>query len=235
MRGPLIIAHRTCPRDGAENSVEGIRVAAEKGADGVEIDLRMTLDQRPFLMHDWTMRRTTGWPLPIELTPSFLVRRQRLPNREGVPSLGDVIDSLPADLMLAVDVKTPWAIVPLLREMRRRGLGKRVLVWCTSALAVRYAASRAPEAEIAYLKDVTRAAEKQAFLARAKSLGARAVSAHWLAVDADFVAAAHAIGLRVYAWHSEYALTEEKLSAGLDGLITDYPVEARAAVAGVRD
>jgi glycerophosphoryl diester phosphodiesterase len=232
MKAPLIIAHRTCPVDAAENSVEGIRKAAELGADGVEIDLRMSVDQRPYLMHDWTLRRTAGSALPLELTPSFRVRRLRLSNGEPVPSLGDAFEALPSGMLLAVDVKTPWAVVPLLREIRRRGMEERVLVWCTSALAVRYAASRAPGVEVAYLKDVTDVADKRAFIAKAQRLGAKAVSAHWLAVDEAFVAAAHAAGLRVYSWHGGHELTPEKLRAGLDGLITDFPKEARARLEG---
>ena len=108
---PLIIAHRTCPLHAPENSLEGIRRAAEQGADAVEIDLRVSLDQRPFLMHDNTMRRTTGFPLPLELTPAAIAQRQRLSNGEPVPTLAAALDALPAGMRLAVDVKTPWAVV----------------------------------------------------------------------------------------------------------------------------
>ncbi len=55
-----IIAHRTCPRHATENSLEGIRKAAELGADGVEIDVQRTLDGVPILMHDKTLWRTAG-------------------------------------------------------------------------------------------------------------------------------------------------------------------------------
>ena len=228
---PLIIAHRTCMADAPENSLAGVRLAAEQGADGVEVDLRLSLDLRPFLMHDRTLRRTTGFPLPPELTPSFLVRRQRLKGSdERVPSLVQAFEALAPGMLLAVDVKTPWAVAPLLRETRRRRLQARVLVWCTSALAVRYAARFAPEVEVAYLKDVVDAAGKQAYIAKARRIGAGAVSVHWRAVDADFVAAAHALGLRVYSWHRGFELTPAKLAAGLDGLITDHPRAAREAI-----
>jgi glycerophosphoryl diester phosphodiesterase len=215
---PLIIAHRTS--------------AAELGADVVEVDLRLSLDLQPFLMHDDTMRRTTGWPLPLELTPASVVRRQRLANGEPVPSLAQLFDALPPALDLAVDVKTPWAVVALIREIRRRRIAGRVRVWCTSALAVRYAVRAAPEVDVAYLKDVLSPRGKRAFIRKARRLGARAVSAHWRAIDAAFVAEAHALGLRVYSWHAAYPLTPERLTAGLDGLITDVPVEARRALAG---
>lgn len=223
----MIIAHRTCPRQAPENSLAGIIAAAEQGCDAVEIDLRVSLDQQPFLMHDHTMRRTTGHRLPLELTPASLVRRQRLSNGEQVPSLRDAISALGPDLVLAVDVKTPWAIFPLVREVKAQVLQSRVHVWCTSARAAAYAARRLPECEVAYLKTTTTQAEGRAFLRRAVDLGCKAVSAHWPAVDAAFVAEAHSLGLKVYSYHEEYELTAAKLASGLDGLITDYPLEAR--------
>jgi glycerophosphoryl diester phosphodiesterase len=218
--------------DAAENSLAGLRLAAGIGADGVEVDLRVCLDQRPFIMHDWTLRRTANFPLPLELTPSFLVRHLHLKGSdEYIPSLGDVLDALPPGLLLAVDVKTPWAVIGLLRQVRRRRMEDRVLVWCTSGLAVRYVAKRAPAVEVAYLKDVIDERGKRAFLSKARRIGAKAISAHWLAIDPAFVNAAHALGLKVYSYHLGYDLTPDKLNSGLDGLITDFPVTAREAYA----
>lgn len=234
MEPPLIIAHRTMPQDAPENSLQGIRLAAEHGADGVEIDLRMTLDQRPFLMHDRTMRRMTGWPLRMELTPSFIVRRLRLKgSEERVPSLADALNALPEGMLFAVDVKTPWAVAPLLAETRRRGLESRLLLWCTSARACAWAARRAPNVEVAFLKTALTPESQHWFIETAVKVGAKAISAHWLAIEPGFVAAAHERGLKVYSWHTRYELTPEKLRSGLDGLITDYPRLARAAYAAL--
>ncbi|HEY7270456.1 MAG TPA: glycerophosphodiester phosphodiesterase [Dehalococcoidia bacterium] len=233
MQAPTIIAHRTCPRDEPENSIAGIRKAAELGADGVEIDLRMSLDQKPFLMHDDTMKRMTGWGRPLEATFAATVRQQHLPNSEPVPSLSDVFDALPEGQQLAVDVKTPWAVVPLVAEIKRRAVESRVLIWCTSSLACRYAAHKLPSVEVAYLKTALDPASQRRFLDTAVSTGARAVSTHWRAVTKEHVADAHSRGLRIFSWHDEYELSREKLEAGLDILITDYPVRAREAYAAL--
>src|SRR3972149_103464 len=129
------------------------------------MDLPSSLDLRPFLMHDRTLRRTTGLPLPVALTPGFIVRKQRLKGSdERVPSLSQAFEARAPEMRLAVDVKTPWAVAPLRRETRRRRLEKRVLVWCQSALAVRYAARYAPDVEIAYLKDGVAAAGQRGHL-----------------------------------------------------------------------
>src|SRR5438094_5722613 len=149
----LIVGHRTLPRHAPENSLEGIHAAATSGCDAVEIDLRLSLDGKPFLMHDDIMRRTVGPPWPLELMPSLIIRRLRVKaNGLTIPTLGEVFDTLPEGLCLAVDVKTPWAVPALLAEVRRRHAEDRVLIWCTSARALRWMTRRAPEIECAYLK-----------------------------------------------------------------------------------
>jgi len=227
---PLVIAHRTCPPFAPENSLAGIRAAFEQGADGVEVDLRSSLDLQGLLMHDNTMRRTTGWPLPLELTPAFWARKLRLQDTaERVPSLREAIEALPAGKFIAIDVKTPWSVFILVSELRKRALGGKALVWCSSALAARYVLRRASEAEVAYYKDFEDPESNLLFIDRAKRLGAHAVSLDWRAIGPETIGHARARGLKVYSWHKDYELTAEKL-AGLDGLITDYPARARQVI-----
>jgi glycerophosphoryl diester phosphodiesterase len=234
MEAPVIIAHRTSPAFAPENSLEGIRVSFEQDADGVEIDLRASLDLRLFLMHDNSMHRTTAWVLPIELTPSAVVRRQRLlGGSESVPSLREAIDATPSDKLFAVDVKTPWSIFGLERTVKAREMQARTLVWCSSALVVRYALRRMPGVEVAHYKDYADGPNNIEFIGKAGRIGAHAVSLDWRGINKDVVAAAHSLGLKVYSWHKEHPLTAEKLSSGLDGLITDHPARSRAEIAAL--
>jgi glycerophosphoryl diester phosphodiesterase len=212
-----------------------MRVAFEQGADAVEIDLHMSLDQRPFLLHDNFMRRTTGWPLPPELTPSFIISRRRLRGGvEPVPSLSKALDALPEGKVIAVDVKTPWAVVPLLSQVKRRGIAGRTLVWSASGLCVRFAVRRNPGWEVAYYKDYADDLSNRAFIDKARKLGAHAVSLDWQAISPELVAYAHAAGLRVYSWHKEQTLAEAKLASGLDGVITDHPARTRSVLADAK-
>lgn len=245
MKAPVIIAHRTSPAYAPENSLEGIRVSFEQGADGVEIDLRMSLDLKPFLMHDNSMHRTTGWPLPTELTPAAFVRKQRLrrvaelkdesrsngTDDEMVPSLGEAIEAMSGDKLFAVDVKTPWSIFALQRAVQNRRMESRTLVWCSSALVVRYAVRRLPGVEVAYYKDYEDAPNNMEFIGKAGRIGAHAVSLDWRGINKEVVAAAHALGLKVYSWHKDHPITSEKIASGLDGLITDHPARSREEIA----
>jgi glycerophosphoryl diester phosphodiesterase len=228
---PFVIAHRTCPPLAPENSITGLRIAVEQGAHAVEIDLRVSLDLHPFLMHDNSMHRTTGWLLPIELTPAFLVRRRRLEGTdEVIPDLDAAYNALPGDRLMAVDVKTPWAVVQIVRYVKRHRLEQRTLAWCSSARAAGYILHNAPGVEVAHYKDYEDVESNRGFIEGAAALGVQAVSLDWRAIDAALVAYAHERGLKVYSWHKEYELSRDKLSAGLDGLITDYPARALAAL-----
>lgn len=227
----VIIAHRTCPRHAPENSLEGIRTAADLGADGVEIDVQRTLDGVPILMHDRTLWRTAGLYCPARLLPYTLIRRLHLRNSsERVPTLAEALAALPASLTVAIDIKHGPAAAATLTEVRRQRLESRTLLWSQHASAVRYAAAAAPEIESSLLRDVRWAAGLRRFLDDAVRFGARGVSAHWQAISERFVSEAHRRGLRVYSMSRDVQSMAAKLALGLDGIVTEWPEEARAAV-----
>ena len=228
-----IIAHRTCPRDAPENSLAGIRKAAELGADGVEIDVRRSLDGVAMLLHDWSPRRTTGLPGPVRLSPSFLLRRVRLRGgSERVPTLAEALDALPEGLFMAVEIKDAGAAPSALHLIRERRLEDRTLMWSYREQAVRHFAKQAPEIDAALLRDDIDPEGLRRFLQDATNFGAKAISPHWEAINHSFVAEAHDRGLKVYSWIRDAEMVAKKVSAGLDGIVTDYPREVRAILEG---
>ena len=57
---PLIIAHRGAAHIAPENTIIAGQVAANLSVDGWEIDVQVSRDGIPFLMHDDTLKRTTN-------------------------------------------------------------------------------------------------------------------------------------------------------------------------------
>ena len=55
---PLIIAHRGSSAIAPENTLAAFARALEDGADGFELDVRLTRDGVPVVIHDATLRRT---------------------------------------------------------------------------------------------------------------------------------------------------------------------------------
>jgi glycerophosphoryl diester phosphodiesterase len=56
---PLNLAHRGALREAPENTLAAFRRAMELGADGIELDAKLTSDGAVIVMHDATVERTT--------------------------------------------------------------------------------------------------------------------------------------------------------------------------------
>jgi glycerophosphoryl diester phosphodiesterase len=57
---PLIIAHRGSSALAPENTLAAFGRAFDDGADGIELDVRLTSDGVPVVIHDATLQRTAG-------------------------------------------------------------------------------------------------------------------------------------------------------------------------------
>lgn len=57
---PLIFAHRGASADAPENTLAAFKLALEQGADGIELDAKLTADGEVVVIHDRTVDRTTN-------------------------------------------------------------------------------------------------------------------------------------------------------------------------------
>ena len=81
-------------------------------ADGIEIDIQLTKDEKIVVMHDWKVdRTTTGRGYVYELDYDYiktLDAGQWFTKDfigETVPTLEEVLDILPKDMMLNIEIK----------------------------------------------------------------------------------------------------------------------------------
>lgn len=226
---PVIIAHRTSQLDAPENSLAGIGRSGELGADYVEIDVRLTRDGVPVMLHDALLLRTTLRPWPVSWATAKGLRRARLrTSGERVPTFEEAVAALPDRLGFAIDTKDPDAAEAIVAELRNQGRLDRALLWAKSEQAVRWYAAHAGDAaaEVALLRDALTPDAIDLFLADAVDFGATAISAHQSTVDAAFLDRAHRVGLRVHCWFQDQATQAAKAHLPLDGIVTDWPVEA---------
>jgi len=224
----IVVAHRTCPRHVAENSLAGIELAGTLGADAVEIDVRLTRDGVPVLVHDRTLCRLTGWPLPTRFFSfEHLRRMRRRDDGLQIPTFEEALATLPDGVVMAVDVKEDRAASAVIALVRDR-FEDRVLLWTRTPSTVSRFADELPHVERALLRDTRTDSPKRRLLDDAERSGADAVSAHWDRISPAFVEEAHARGLKVFAMALDAKSQASKLAAGLDGIVTDWPEEALA-------
>ena len=60
IRKPLVIAHRGASAFAPENTMAAFRLALYLGADGIELDVQLSSDEHPVVIHDRNLYRTTG-------------------------------------------------------------------------------------------------------------------------------------------------------------------------------
>ena len=84
-RRVLRIAHRGASALAQENSISAFRVAAERGADMVEVDLRFTADKIPVAAHDADLQRVYG--VEGNVADCSLEELHRLTEGRGEPLL----------------------------------------------------------------------------------------------------------------------------------------------------
>ncbi|WP_162906731.1 glycerophosphodiester phosphodiesterase family protein [Algihabitans albus] len=70
---PRIIGHRGAAGRAPENTLGGLRKAAELGATWVEVDVMLTADDVPILHHDYNFARTCGHPAEVATLSSTAV------------------------------------------------------------------------------------------------------------------------------------------------------------------
>ena len=120
----IIIAHRGESYGAPENTHASINLAWERNDDAVEIDVQLTRDGRIVVIHDKSTLRTGGKLKRISSNTYenlLLVDVGKFKSRkwkdERIPLLDDVIDKVPENKILFVEVKSDYRIVKPLKNL----------------------------------------------------------------------------------------------------------------------
>lgn len=209
-------AHRGFAESFPENTLAAVRGAVAAGADAVEVDVRRCATGEPVVVHDATVDRVTDGEGEIaDLPLSTLRSLDVLGSGEGIPTLAEVVEAVPPEVILNV-------------ELKERGLAADVLRIAGAADLLVSSFERGALREPAAAGDVPLAllfaADGRDSLSAAADLGCAAVHPHHSLCDRAFVERAHQRGFAVNAWTVRSTTTARRLGrVGVDGLIADAP------------
>ncbi|GGY86385.1 glycerophosphodiester phosphodiesterase [Streptomyces poonensis] len=225
MRTVTAVAHRGHPYRARENTVDSLRSAFRAGADAVEVDVRLTRDGVPVLLHDATLKRLWGRDLPLAALSSAEVHGL---TGGGVPTLADALlaagdagaagntgeGRLMLDLPGGAD---PGAVRRVVDVVRECGAEDRVY-YCAGPAAMLAVRAAAPDAEIA-LTWTTLAPPRPVLLT--------AVRPRWLnyrfgLVTSQLAARVHRDGYLLSVWTPDTRRSMRRLlDAGVDSITTN--------------
>jgi len=203
----LLLAHRGDHRRAPENTLAAFAAAlAIPGVDGLELDVRASVDGIAVVIHDASLARVQG----------RRIRASRLTGRDlaafGVPSLAEVLAACPPDAFLDVELKEDLgeaALAPL-RAAREQPDGSLAGVAISSFDHATLAAvrRRAP-AWPCWLNSVWLSDRA---IRAAAALGCTGIAAEWHRIDAGRAARARTAGLDLAAWTVRDAGVRDRLA-----------------------
>ena len=231
---PLNFAHRGASHEAPGNTLAAFLLAAELGADGIELDVQLSRDGEMVVIHDFTLDATTDGHGPV--ADRTLDELKRLDagswfdpvfSGQRIPTLQEVVDAVGHRLLLNVELKTghlrddglAGAVVRFLEDNH---LLDRVVVSSFNPLAIWRVRRLNPwiATGLLYAPDMP-------LLRRPWSrhlVHPDALHPFHTTVDAAYVKWARRKGYRVHTWTvDEGEEMERLLGAGADLIITNRP------------
>ncbi|WDT53552.1 LamG-like jellyroll fold domain-containing protein [Streptomyces sp. G7(2002)] len=218
------IGHRGAPEIAPENTLASLEAAADRGADWVETDVQFTKDDRPVIMHDATVDRTTDGTGRVDELTAEEISRLTVKGGGRVPTLEQVLASLkdrPARLLL--EIKGPQSSAAVDRALglvSEAGMTERTLLQSFDEQVVRDASASPHRTKVALLRSALDA--DPVATARQFSLSAYAVKFSGLSARPAAVDKLRAAGVEVFVWTVDTEAQWQTATAwGVDGVITN--------------
>lgn len=221
-----IYAHRGASADYPENTLIAFRSAIELGAYGIELDVHVTKDGVPVVIHDADVSRTT--PGSGKIGEMYLADIKKLDagNGEHIPTFEEVLLLTKGKVKLDIEIKAAGAEESVLRMLAGWSRDDWVISSFDWDILRR---CRKDDAEIELWPLSTGATEEA--MAVAHELGSPLLALHQGFIDADIAKRLNEEQLGFMAWTVDDPKRAEELRGlGAAALCTDDPATMIASL-----
>ncbi len=223
----FIVGHRGARSLAPENTPAGLRRGMEC-ADYVEIDVRLSRDGVPVVIHDATVDRTTNGTGRVRDLELEDLKDLDAGEGEKIPTLREVLELVGGSGGLIIEIKEPGT-EEIVCSTLLGNLPERCMLVSFHEESVAMAKRLLPGAGAGLIFSE----EREDPVRDAESLGADAILPRFDRLTGDLVSGAHARGLLVIPWVLNTAeAIRQAANLGVDGLATDDPCMARDETSG---
>lgn len=239
---PIILAHRGDQTHAPENTLPAFSQAVQKGADGVELDAKLTADGHVIVIHDATVNRTTDGSGRVSTFALGEIRKLDAGawfdskfTGTRVPLLEEVFEALGGEKLINIELtnySTPrdGLAEKVCELIRKHNNQKQIIFSSFFASNLKIAARIMPEVPRGLLA-------MPGWLGLwARSFGFmfgdyQALHPHISNASREQVQRAHRLKRRVHVWTANSAEEIARLKDwGVDGIFTDDPAMALRAL-----
>jgi len=239
---PTVIAHRGGGDYAPENTISGIEMGIDLGADSVEFDVRFTVDGVPILMHDSTLGRTTNDTSNRAVNTVTLAEIKELDAGswfsedyigEQVPTLAEALEVIGRNIDIFIELKADYEnsaeiIVQIIEEASVESQVK-VISFNSNTLEQMKAENERIETLLlisSFIGDINTLVNKD-------YVDDYGFYYSVISNNSLYVRTLQQAGKDVYVWTvNDEAVLLEMINLNVDGIITDKPLLTRELVYG---
>ncbi len=230
-RRPLVIAHRGASGDAPENTIAAFELALRQGADAIALDVQLSKDDQPVVIHDLTLERTTDGAGPVRGHSVRELKRLDAGGWRGsefrgqrVQTLQEVFERFRDRTRFWIELRAGSALYPGIEErvismIEVYEVLEHALVQSFDPEALSQIHALNPEVRLGALADQ---GPIESLIASPGAANALCPGAH--VVTKQALAAIREAGLDCYVWTvNEPAQMDLLVEWGVSGIITDRP------------
>lgn len=231
---PTLIAHRGASAEAPENTLASIQRAIEIGVDFIEIDVRLSKDGIPVVIHDSTLKRITKGKQKTRISDMYLEEIQQIDAGSWfnssfadfrVPTLDEVLKIKPDTIGLMIEIKKEYADPKHIAQRVLNSLNESPFPKNNSIVV----GSFSPEIVKTIINENPRVPvlgiiEKMQYLPIFREMGVKHFAFYYKRISSKLVESFAEENLSLWAWTVDNIKTVRKLlSLGVHGIITNNP------------
>lgn len=225
MNNFLKIGHRGAKAYVAENTLESIQKALDIGVDMIEIDVHKCASGELWIIHDFTLDRTTDGSGEIAKKPAEVLRKLKVEGHYKIPQLTEVLDLVEGKCMLNIELKglnTAEPVSKIVKEKIENGKWKYSDFIISSFQKNELFETRKLDKEVP-IAVLSKASVPEA-IELGKRLKASAIHPSLGIITRDNTKLSQDAGFKVNVWTvNEREDILRMIDFGVDGIISDYP------------
>jgi glycerophosphoryl diester phosphodiesterase len=240
-----IIAHRGASYDAPENTLAAFKLGWKQGADAVELDIWIGSDGHIVVIHDESLKRTTGVDQKLGELSSAELRKLdaglwKDPKWKGerIPTLDEALKAIPRGKRLVIEIKSHAEIVPELARVIAKSKRKpeELVIISFKYDSVVAAKKQFPKVPVYYLSSFKQDKDSRAWtptfdelIEQAKAAKADGINVSYKGpITAEAIQKTHAAGLKFLVWTvNDPELAKRLVADGVDAITTDRPAWLR--------
>jgi len=229
----LVMGHRGAPTFITENTVASFKKAVDMGADGIELDIRLSKDNQMVVFHDSLLTRLSDRKDGLsdvslaELQTVELYKQDQQQEEVYIPSLNDVVPLLEKIKVINIEIKSDGLfqghaiLKPLVAFLNKHQIDDKCIISSFNPLILMRLRLQRPETVIGFLynrKRLFHAWDNMIWMLRVQPEN---LHIHYSMLDHWIINWARKKGMRINSYTINDKEVYNKFKSKIDGVFTD--------------